>query len=157
MLDTGPRVRKQTMRDFVGLEKVNEETRKVGMLREMYFLVIVTNSIGQDLLRFSFHLTTGNLDEAYRAVKRIQSVSVWENMLQMCIKTKRFDVAEVCLGNLNHARAARALRQSKVSAIFLSLVAILSKNTRIRIYQKTMPASQRSPLKLVSLTKHRSF
>ena len=41
---------------------------------------------------------TGKLDEAYRVVKAINSPSIWENMAQMCVKTKRLDVAEVCLG-----------------------------------------------------------
>ena len=33
-------------------------------------------------------------------------------MARMCVKTKRLDVATVCLGNMGNARAARALRQS---------------------------------------------
>ena len=28
----------------------------------------------------------------------------------MCVKTKRLDVAALCLGNMGHARGARALR-----------------------------------------------
>ena len=50
------------------------------------------------------------MDEAYRAVKRIQGSSVWETMAHMCVKTKRLDVAKLCLGNMNHAKAAQALR-----------------------------------------------
>lgn len=65
------------------------------------------------LLDFSYNLTLGKLDEAYRAIKSINSPSVWENMAQMCIKTKRLDVAEVCLGNMGHARGAAALRDSR--------------------------------------------
>ena len=49
---------------------------------------------------------TGKLDEAYRTVKAIDSPAIWENMAQMCVKTKRLDVAEVCLGNMGHARGA---------------------------------------------------
>ena len=30
----------------------------------------------------------------------------------MCVKTKRLDVAEVCLGNMGHARGARAVRDA---------------------------------------------
>ena len=40
------------------------------------------------------------------------SESVWENMARMCVKTKRLDVASVCLGNMANARAARALRHA---------------------------------------------
>lgn len=35
---------------------------------------------------------------------------MWENMAKMCVKTKRLDVAALCLGNMGHARGARALR-----------------------------------------------
>jgi intraflagellar transport protein 140 len=52
------------------------------------------------------------MDEAYKAVKQIKNPSVWENMAQICIKTKRLDVAEHCLGNMQHARGARAVREA---------------------------------------------
>ena len=84
----------KVMRDFVGLDEVTEEIRSA-------------------LLNFSYNLTLGKLDEAYRAVKAIDSPAIWENMAQMCVKTKRLDVAEVCLGNMGHARGAAAVRQSK--------------------------------------------
>ena len=47
------------------------------------------------LIEFSYNLTLGKLEEAYRAVKTIESPSIWENMAGMCVKTKRLDVAEV--------------------------------------------------------------
>ena len=65
------------------------------------------------LLEFSYNLTLGKLDEAYKSVKAIDSPAIWENMAQMCVKTKRLDVAEVCLGNMGHARGASAVRLSK--------------------------------------------
>mmetsp|Transcript_11980 Transcript_11980/g.12338 ORF Transcript_11980/g.12338 Transcript_11980/m.12338 type:complete len:1226 (+) Transcript_11980:50-3727(+) len=83
----------KTMRDFVGINNIDE-------------------TIKFALLEFSFNLTLGKLDEAYRAVKAINSPFIWENMAQMCVKTKRLDVAEVCLGNMGHARGACALRES---------------------------------------------
>jgi intraflagellar transport protein 140 len=83
-----PRVKRRPLRDFVGLEEVNEEVKR-------------------DLLNFSYYLTVGNMDEAYRAVKTIQSDSIWENMAKMCVKTRRLDVAEVCLGNMQNARGAK--------------------------------------------------
>ena len=52
-------------------------------------------------LRYRYNLTLGKLDEAYRTVKAIDSPAIWENMAQMCVKTKRLDVAEVCLGTCN--------------------------------------------------------
>lgn len=82
------------MRDFVGIDRV-------------------TDNVKSSLLDFSFFLTLGKLDEAYRVVKEIDSPMIWENMAQMCVKTKRLDVAEVCLGNMGHARGAAAVRESK--------------------------------------------
>ena len=90
------KVYSKVMRDFVGLDEgaIDEATRCA-------------------LLDFSFNLTLGKLDEAYRAVKVIDSPAIWENMAQMCVKTKRLDVAVVCLGNMGHARGAAAVRLSK--------------------------------------------
>jgi intraflagellar transport protein 140 len=84
----------KVMRDFVGMDDVKDTEKSA-------------------LLDFSLNLTLGKLDEAYRVVKAINSPSIWENMAQMCVKTKRLDVAEVCLGNMGHARGAAAVRQAK--------------------------------------------
>lgn len=94
--NTKRRLRSRLMRDFVGLDRVDETTKKA-------------------LLEFSYYLTIGNMDAAYRSVKLIQSPSVWENMAHMCVKTKRLDVAEVCLGNMGHARGAKAVREAKAN------------------------------------------
>lgn len=83
------------MRDFVGLDKVNNDAAR------------------QALIDFCYYMTVGNMDEAYRSVKLIENPSVWENMARMCVKTKRLDVAEVCLGNMGHARGAAAVQESK--------------------------------------------
>jgi len=69
--------------------------------------------VKEALVNFSFYLTMGNMDEAYKAVKAIKDENVWHNMAQMCVKTKRLDVAEMCLGNMQDAKAARALREAK--------------------------------------------
>ncbi|DBA01282.1 TPA: LOW QUALITY PROTEIN: hypothetical protein N0F65_001787 [Lagenidium giganteum] len=84
----------RVMRDFIGLDKVNETAR-------------------QALIDFCYFMTIGNMDEAYRSVKLIENPSVWENMAHMCVKTKRLDVAEVCLGNMGHARGAAAVQEAK--------------------------------------------
>jgi intraflagellar transport protein 140 len=92
--DNKLKVYSKAMRDFIGMDTVDDATKVA-------------------LLDFSFNLTLGKLDEAYRAVKKIGSASIWENMAQMCVKTKRLDVAEVCLGNMGHARGAAAVRESR--------------------------------------------
>eukprot|EP00854_Cymbomonas_tetramitiformis_P005426 gene5426-6578_t len=60
----GPCVKSGVMRDFTGLESVDDKTR-------------------QALLNFSYHLAVGNMDDAYKAVKLIKNPNVWENMAHM--------------------------------------------------------------------------
>jgi intraflagellar transport protein 140 len=88
-------LRTRIMRDFIGLDKVNDAAR-------------------QALIDFCYYMTIGSMDEAYRSVKLIENPSVWENMAKMCVKTKRLDVAEVCLGNMGHARGAAAVQEAKL-------------------------------------------
>lgn len=85
---------KKTMRDFLGLEQSEESVIKA-------------------ILNFSFYVSCGNMDEAFKAVKTIQNVSVWENMCTMSVKTRRLDVAEECLRNMRFARGAKAVREAK--------------------------------------------
>lgn len=49
---------RKPMKDFVGLENVNEE-------------------IKQAIMNFSFYLTVGNMDEAYNSVRNIKNNTVW--------------------------------------------------------------------------------
>lgn len=87
-------VGKRPLRDFVGLEDCDKATQDA-------------------MLNFSFFVTVGDMDEAFRSIKLIKSKAVWENMARMCVKTQRLDVAKVCLGNMGHARGARALREAE--------------------------------------------
>lgn len=83
-------------------------------LRDFEGLVSDTDPAVRDaLMKFGYHTTTGNMDEAYRAVKTIKDASVWQNLARMCVTTKRLDVAEVCLANMQDGVAARALREAK--------------------------------------------
>jgi len=85
---------RKPMKDFVGLEHVDETIRKA-------------------IMNFSHYLTVGNMDEAYNSVRNIKNQTVWQNMAQMCVKTKRIDVAMVCLGNMRFARGAKATRETE--------------------------------------------
>ena len=87
-------VYRQSMRDFVGVESCDRETREA-------------------ILKLSFYLTVGNMDEAFAAIRSIKNESVWENMARMCVKNKRLDVAPVCLGKMKRVSAAMALRQTQ--------------------------------------------
>nr|CAI5864033.1 unnamed protein product [Callosobruchus analis] len=79
------------MSDFVGLEKCDKTTRSA-------------------VLDFSYNLALGNTDGAFKAIKLVQSSGVWSSLARMCVKTKRLDVAGVCLGHMGNAMAARAVR-----------------------------------------------
>ncbi|XP_052071458.1 intraflagellar transport protein 140 homolog isoform X2 [Mytilus californianus] len=100
-------VARKTMRDFVGLEKSDKNTKDA-------------------MLNFSFYLTIGNMDEAFKAIKLIKSESVWENMAKMCVKSRRLDVASVCLGNMGNARGAKALREAMKEPELDAKVAVLA-------------------------------
>ncbi|VDN94810.1 unnamed protein product [Brugia pahangi] len=52
------------------------------------------------------------MDEAFKAIKFIKSENAWEHMAHMCVKTRRLDIALLCLGNMGHASGARALKKS---------------------------------------------
>ncbi|XP_028616848.1 intraflagellar transport protein 140 homolog [Grammomys surdaster] len=100
-------VAKRPLRDFVGLEDCDKPTRDA-------------------MLNFSFFVTIGDMDEAFKSIKLIKSETVWENMARMCVKTQRLDVAKVCLGNMGHARGARALREAEQEPELEARVAMLA-------------------------------
>jgi intraflagellar transport protein 140 len=49
---------RRPMKDFLGLENVDEATKKA-------------------IMNFSFYLTVGNMDEAYNSVRNIKNNTVW--------------------------------------------------------------------------------
>uniref|UniRef100_A0A0R3RN01 TPR_REGION domain-containing protein n=1 Tax=Elaeophora elaphi TaxID=1147741 RepID=A0A0R3RN01_9BILA len=69
----------------------------------------------QAMINFSYYMTVDKMDEAFKAIKFIKSENAWEHMAHMCVKTRRLDVALVCLGNMGHACGVRALRKSMQS------------------------------------------
>lgn len=44
----------------------------------------------------------------------------------MCVKTQRLDVARICLGNMGHARGAKALREAEREPEQEARVAVLA-------------------------------
>ncbi|CAE7667243.1 Ift140, partial [Symbiodinium sp. KB8] len=86
-------IRAVPLRDFVGMHDADADTRTA-------------------LLDFSYYMATGNMDAAYQAVKVVDNPAVWTNMAHMCVKSKRLDVAQVCLANMGHIRGLRALRHA---------------------------------------------
>lgn len=47
-------------------------------------------------------------------------------MAKMCVKSRRLDVASVCLGNMGHARGAKALREAQKEPELDARVAMLA-------------------------------
>ncbi|ERL85430.1 hypothetical protein D910_02850 [Dendroctonus ponderosae] len=82
---------REVMSDFTGLEECSRNTKEA-------------------VIDFSYHLSLGNMDAAFKSIKLVQSQGVWSSLARMCVKTKRLDVASVCLGHMGNAKAARALR-----------------------------------------------
>ncbi|KAG2377637.1 hypothetical protein C9374_009153 [Naegleria lovaniensis] len=90
---------KRAMKDFEGIDEdqLSSKTKRA-------------------LLNFSFYLNIGSMEEAYKSVKQIESKSsIWYNMAKMCVKTRKMEISEICLGNMKNALAAKALRKVKDS------------------------------------------
>lgn len=83
----------EPLRDFRGIDATDAVTRKM-------------------VLDFSLLVAEGNMDQAFRCIRSIQSESVWQNLARMCVQTGRLDVAKVCLGHMKRARSVRALRKA---------------------------------------------
>ncbi|NXH98407.1 IF140 protein, partial [Pachycephala philippinensis] len=100
-------VARRPMRDFIGLGDCDKATQDA-------------------MLNFSYYLTAGDMDEAFKSIKLIKSEAVWENMARMCVKTQRLDVAKICLGHMGHARGAKALREAEQEPEQKARVAVLA-------------------------------
>ncbi|XP_058706167.1 intraflagellar transport protein 140 homolog isoform X1 [Poecile atricapillus] len=100
-------VARRPMRDFIGLGDCDSTTQDA-------------------MLNFSYYLTAGDMDEAFKSIKLIKSEAVWENMARMCVKTQRLDVAKICLGHMGHARGAKALREAEQEPEQKARVAVLA-------------------------------
>lgn len=100
-------VQRKTMQNFIGLEDSDKVTQEA-------------------LLNFSYFFAVGCFDEAFLAIKAIKSESVWHNMAQMCVKTKRLDVAKICVGKMGHTYAARALKNAENEPELETKVGILA-------------------------------
>eukprot|EP00803_Ostreobium_quekettii_P010396 evm.model.scf_366.2 EVM.evm.TU.scf_366.2 scf_366:14443-33657(-) len=121
---------------FAGVQEISQNT-KVG------------------LLEFSCQLSIGATEEAVKAIEKIQDPAVWENMAQLCIRNGRLDVAQLCLGNMEHVRVSRALRQTENSmrlearvgtaAVHIGMVGdakrLLSKSERFDLLNDVLQAS----------------
>ena len=65
---------------------------------------------------FSIFLKLGNIDEAVRTVRFINNPQIWKTLARMSIKSKRLDIARLCLSKIGDAKALRSLRELKSEA-----------------------------------------
>ena len=66
----GVKVVRNVMSDFVGLEESDKATR-------------------DSVIKFSFFLSIGNMEEAFKSIKTIKNQNVWGNLARMCVKSQR--------------------------------------------------------------------
>ncbi|KAF6215141.1 hypothetical protein GE061_009892 [Apolygus lucorum] len=88
---TGSRV---LMKEFEGLEECDSQTKSA-------------------VINFSFSLSVGDLDQAFKAIRNIKSSAVWTSLAKMCVKGRRLDVAKICLGHMGHTRGVAALKAAE--------------------------------------------
>ncbi|ORY30689.1 hypothetical protein BCR33DRAFT_703366 [Rhizoclosmatium globosum] len=63
------------------------------------------------IIEFCYQVDIDNVDEAFKALNKIENERVWKNLAKICVKKRRVDVATVCLANIKHAKAVGALRR----------------------------------------------
>ena len=92
--DLKGKVQYMTMRCFGSLEVTDVHTKAV-------------------LLQFALSLARDDVETTYRQVKHVTDPKVWEAMAHLCIRARKLDAAELCLGNMGHIAGARAAREAK--------------------------------------------
>lgn len=97
------------LRDFDGMQQADSDVK-----------------LRAALMHFAYFAAIGNMDEAYKAVKLVKDPAIWVNMAKMCVSTKRIDVAEVCLSNMQDTVAARAVRETRDEEVLDVRIAVLA-------------------------------
>ncbi|CAD5216485.1 unnamed protein product [Bursaphelenchus xylophilus] len=98
--------------DDIGIERSLSRLIIRRSLREFVGIEATDNEAIEAMLNFSYYLCAEQMDNAFKAIKFIKNDSVWDHMARMCVKTRRMDVAIVCLGHMKRARSVRALKES---------------------------------------------
>ncbi|KAI9349580.1 hypothetical protein BDR26DRAFT_852390 [Obelidium mucronatum] len=63
------------------------------------------------IIEFCYQVDIDNVDEAFKALNKVENERVWKNLAKICVKKRRVDVATKCLANIKHAKAIGALRR----------------------------------------------
>lgn len=100
---------REVMSDFDGLEDCSKATKEA-IIDFSYHLSIGKLLVLSQIMLMMVGIFVGNMDAAFKSIKLVQSQGVWVSLAKMCVKTRRLDVAIVCLGHMGNANAAKALR-----------------------------------------------
>lgn len=138
------------MKEFEGIENCNSDVRAA-------------------IINFGYNLCLGDLDLAFSFISSIQrfllyayyttfmsniynlitfvfyilcSPAVWTSLAKMCVKTKRLDVAEICLGHMKDCRGLAILRaqnkeqelETRVACLAVHLGMYVSVNSTLPIF-----------------------
>lgn len=88
---------KRLMRNFFGLEEVDDKTKK-------------------SLMNFNYNLLLGPIMQvaAYKSISWIQDQKVWRSLASNCVKTKRLDIAIYCFGRMEDAWGAELIEKTQL-------------------------------------------
>lgn len=116
------------MKEFEGIENCDSDVRAA-------------------IVNFGYNLCLGDLDLAFNFISNIKrlvhnlsdnifcqmflmlyfySTAVWTSLAKMCVKTKRLDVAEICLGHMKDCRGLTILRSINKEQVLDAKVACLA-------------------------------
>lgn len=65
---------------------------------------------------------------------------VWESMARMCVKSRRLDVAKVCLARMNNPRVAMALREATKELEDAAATAVLAFHLQLPVIRTSASA-----------------
>ena len=103
------------MRDFDGIDLIQESEGRKEILNSLLgfheALAVTSGGVG-DGEGPDTETKDANSSLVFRAVKNLSHSVAWECASRMCVRTKRLDIAEMCLANMGHVRGARAARDA---------------------------------------------
>ncbi|XP_050534466.1 intraflagellar transport protein 140 homolog isoform X2 [Daktulosphaira vitifoliae] len=113
------------------LTKQKSDSLKVDclLMKEFEGIDSLTEDIRKAIMNFSYNLCLGDIDLAFDFISNINNAEIWTSLAKMCVKTKRIDVAEICLGHMKDCRGIAIIRsmssekelETKVAALAMHL------------------------------------
>ena len=66
------------------------------------------------LIKFAILRAMGNTEEAIRVLRTISSPTIWEKLAHECVRSRRVDIAEICLACMGYASGALSVKVAKL-------------------------------------------